>query len=75
MSLTLRELADLFRSVAREHRIDAEVIGVVAGEGGGAYTEVFVDLQGDRRISVGLARDRMVADLRLDIARRLAAEA
>ncbi len=74
MFLTLEELAEIFRSVAREHRIDADVVGVIAGEGGGAYAEVFVDLRGERRISVGLARDRMIADLRRDIARRLVAE-
>jgi hypothetical protein len=74
MSLTLIEVADLFRTVVREQKIDANVIGVTSGEGDGSYAEVFVDLpSSDRRISVGLVRNRGVDHLRRQIAERLVA--
>ncbi len=73
MTLTLPQLADVCRSVAREHRIEADVVGVV-GEGGAGYAEVLVELPpGDRRVSIGLVRYRAIDDLRREIAENLVA--
>ena len=70
-SLILKHLVRIARE-AGISRFDAEVLGVTAGEGEGPYAEVFVDLPSrDRRISVGLARDRAVDDLRREILEKL----
>jgi hypothetical protein len=69
MALNLDQLSDLVRSVARERRIDAEVVGATPTEGDGRYAEVVVALPArDERVSIGLERDAPVDDLKRTIA-------
>jgi hypothetical protein len=75
MRLNLEKLSELVRTVAHEHRIDAEIIGVTPSEGDGAYSEVILDCSGvdleSQRISIGVARDAEPDDLRRQVAQRL----
>jgi len=72
MTLNLEELGRLVRTVARERRLDAEVLGVTPTEGDGHYAEVLIDLlnpnSAAQRVSLGLQRDAAVQDLRTQIA-------
>jgi hypothetical protein len=72
MTLKLEELGQLVRTVARERRLDAEVLGVTPTEGDGHYAEVLIDLSNTssaaERVSLGFQRDAAVQDLRRQIA-------
>ena len=72
MTLKLEELGQLVRTVARERRLDAEVLGVTPTEGDGHYAEVLIDLSNTsaaaQRVSLGFQRDAAVQDLRRQIA-------
>ena len=61
MTLNLQELGQLVRTVARERRLDAEVLGVTPTEGDGHYAEVLIDLSSPstaaQRVSLGFQRD------------------
>lgn len=71
MPLDLNELKELVNEVARERKLDADVIGVTTTEGDGCYAEAIVDIRGaeggDRRVSVGLQRDAPTSELRAKI--------
>ena len=75
MTLNLQELGQLVRTVARERRLDAEVLGVTPTEGDGHYAEVFIDIlnpcTASQRVSLGFQRDAAVQDLRTQIAASL----
>ena len=72
MTLNLQELGQLVRTVARERRLDAEVLGVTPTEGDGHYAEVLIDVlslsTAAQRVSLGFQRDAAVQDLRTQIA-------
>jgi hypothetical protein len=72
MTLNLEELGQLVRTVARERRLDAEVLGVTHTGGDGCYAEVLIDLVNPstsaQRVSLGFQRDAAVQDLRAQIA-------
>ena len=72
MTLNLEELGQLVRTVARERRLDAEVLGVTPTGGDGCYAEVLIDIVNPstdaQRVSLGFQRDAAVQDLRTQIA-------
>ena len=80
MSLSLDELGRLVSDVSREHRLGAEVLGVMPSEGAGHYAEVIVKLLDrddsdarPRRALIGMDRSAAVIDLRADIVEKLRA--
>jgi hypothetical protein len=72
MTLNLEELGQLVRTIARERRLDAEVIGVTPTGGDGCYAEVLIDIGNPstdaQRVSLGFQRDAAVQELRTQIA-------
>jgi len=76
MPITLEQVRELVRSVAREGHIDADVVGVVGGQGTRDYAEALVVLAPDaRRVSVSVARNSDVATVRRQVDSQLSAAA
>lgn len=72
MTFSLDDMAELVRTIARQRRVKAEVVGVTPAEGDGRYVEVIVDLEdSDQRVAVGLDRDSTRTELRERIEGRL----
>ena len=75
MSVNLGELRTIVKEVALEHRLSADVVGVVPSEGDGEYAEVVLSIVGcdaqPCRMSLGVARDASPAQLRAHVAGKL----
>jgi hypothetical protein len=77
MAVNLRELTVIVTDVAREHSIQADVVGVLPSEGDGDYTEVVMSLVGCRaepcRVTFGVGRGASPSELRAQVADKLVA--
>jgi hypothetical protein len=75
MRASLKTVADIASSVARQHNERLEIVGVSPGEGDGAYTEIMIVVKGCRNapcnISLGILRDVSEEDLRSTISEKL----
>lgn len=71
MAMTLDEIADVVRGVARDCAIDVDVVGVTRSEGDAAYIEVLLDVRATGRLAVGLDGNGPLDDLQAEIASKL----
>ena len=75
MRVSLKTVSDIASDVAKAQNDRLQVVGVSPAEGGGAYTEIMIVVNGCREnpcnISLGVLRDVSEAELRSTIEAKL----
>jgi hypothetical protein len=76
MPISLDDIGRVAQEVASERQADAEVVGVISGEGDVQYAEILVSVKGDetepRRFAVGVGRNASLSDVRAQLATKIA---